>query len=1224
MFKNKGRFISVFVALFMVFSMFISSIPQTAFAATSKTFDFVEVTDFHGNLQASGKLSDGTAITQERGSVLAKQIKDIKAANPDTVVLSGGDMFQGTPLSNVLKGQPVINMMKSIGFDAMTLGNHEYDWGIDSIIDTNNATLKNSSIPVLAANVYDKTTGKPVNYTKPYVLLERDGVKIGIIGIVDNKEFPDIIMPAFIKDVDFKDPVPIVNDLAQQLRKNGAQIVVVLAHMGAITDKNTGATTGNLIDFAKQVKGVDAIFGGHTHTIVATKVNGIPVGVANNAGFGYIDLKITLNADGTVTTGDMKYNDDYNLYNTKTPVVDPDVQAIIDKAVNDAGPLFKQVIGTADIDLTRAQSAEPYGDSILGNWVSEVTKDAVKADIGFANNGGLRIDVPKGDITVGTMYTLMPFDNTIVTMSMTGAQIKTVLEQGVQDGGKGIQVAGLKFKYDPSKPSMQRVFDMKKSDGTPIDMNAKYLVATNNFMGAGGDGFKEFVDPDVQKTYIDTQKLVRDALIDAVKAQKNVTSKIDNRIAPATMPVSNGTTVTVLATSDLHGNLVPWDYSSAKSANQGLAKVATYVNQVRSQNPNVVLADNGDTIQGTPLSYYYDKIDTTTEYPMAKAMGAMKYDTWTLGNHEYNYGFDVLNRVIKNMQKENIHVLSANTYKDDGTNFVEPYYIKTITTPQGDVKVGILGLTTKTIPSWEDKAHYAGLNFNDLVEEANKWVPKVRAAGADIVVVAMHSGEESASDTIPENQVKAVATGVNGIDAIIAGHTHAVIQQDTYKNPAGQNVIVTEPGKWGQYVSQIDFNISKDSNGKWVIDNKTSKAVKMDDSIQADPTIMQLAESYQDATLKYVGTKIGVASGDFLGTDQLTKETALMDLINKVQKYYAKTDLSIAAPLSSSAQILKGDVTIQDMMRVYVYENYLYGIKMTGKQLKDWMEWSVRYYQQVKSPQDPITKDKTLNIPDYNLDQLYGASYTIDLTQPAGSRIKNLSVNGKPVKDSDVFTVAINNYRFNGGGGFMKAAGITNPEVVFDSAKVYGDDGQVRNLMIKYIQEKGTIDPTVDNYWTISKTSESGENPVPAPTPNPVPTPSTAPSNYGVVTASVLNVRSGAGTQYSVVGLLYAGKVVNLIGKVNDWYQIDYNGKTGYIYSKYVAATPNPSNVVVLKKVRVTAKSGLNVRVNNSTAARRIGAVPYGTELKVVGEYNGWYQVEYNNGYGYVYAGYTK
>lgn len=530
---RRSRITGIFVTALMIFSMFFTYIPQAVFAATPKTFDFVEVTDFHGYLQSDGKLSDGTAIKQQIGGVLAKQIKDIKAANPNTVILSGGDMFQGTPMSNVLKGQPVIDMMKNIDFDAMALGNHEYDWGIDSVIDTQNATLKNSTIPVLAANVYDKTTGKPVSYAKPYVIIERDGVKIGIIGIVDNKEFPDIIMPAYIQNIDFKDPVPVVNQLATDLRGQGAQIVIVLAHMGANQDKTTDAITGNLIDFAKQVKGVDAIFGGHTHTIITTKVNGIPVGVAGSYGNGFIDLKITLNADGTVTAGDMKYNNDIPLYQTANPVVDAEVQAIVDKANKDVGPIFNEVIGQAAIDLTRAQSAQPYGDSILGNWAAQVTKDAVGADFGFANNGGLRIDIPKGNITVGTIYQLMPFDNTIVTIKMTGAQIKTVLEQAVQDGGKGIQVAGLSFKYDPSMPSMQRVFVMKKSDGSPIDMNASYLVATNNFMGTGGDGFKGFTDPDVAKSYIDTYKLVRDAFIDAVKNQKTVTAKIDNRIAPA-------------------------------------------------------------------------------------------------------------------------------------------------------------------------------------------------------------------------------------------------------------------------------------------------------------------------------------------------------------------------------------------------------------------------------------------------------------------------------------------------------------------------------------------------------------------------------------------------------------------------------------------------------------------------------------------------------------------
>ena len=361
---------------------------------------------------------------------------------------------------------------------------------------------------------------------------------------------------------------------------------------------------------------------------------------------------------------------------------------------------------------------------------------------------------------------------------------------------------------------------------------------------------------------------------------------------------------------------------------------------------------------------------------------------------------------------------------------------------------------------------------------------------ADIVVATIHSGEESATDTIPENQIKSVAQNVNGIDAIIAGHAHSLFAQHNYKNPSGKNVVVTEPGKWAQNVSQIDIAVNADGT----IGTIASKTVPMDSTIAADQAILNLAQPYEDATLKYTQTILGQSTGEFTGANQTTKPTAIMDLINKVQMQGAGTQLSIAAPLSSSAYIPKGNVTIQDIMSVYVFENFLYGVKMTGAQLKAWMEWSVRYYKQVSNSSDAIVKDPVLNIPDYNLDQLYGATYNVDLTKPActvdstgkvisGDRIVNLKVNGKLVKDTDVFTVAINNYRFNGGGGFMKAAGLQNGDpsiVVFDSAKSLGDDGQVRNMMFKYIQDNKTISPIVADNWKLSTTAVTKEEQTPA------------------------------------------------------------------------------------------------------------------------------------------------
>ncbi|MBZ4662650.1 MAG: 5-nucleotidase/2,3-cyclic phosphodiesterase-like hydrolase [Caloramator sp.] len=480
-----------------------------------------------------------------------------------------------------------------------------------------------------------------------------------------------------------------------------------------------------------------------------------------------------------------------------------------------------------------------------------------------------------------------------------------------------------------------------------------------------------------------------------------------------------------------------------------------------------MLIDNGDTIQGTPLVYYYNMLDKTAEYPMMKVMGAMGYDAWVLGNHEYNYGLDTLNRVIKDAEKNNIEVLSANTYKN-GENFVKPYIIKSFNLDGKEVKVAVIGLTTKTIPSWESPQNYAGLEFRDLVEEAKKWVKEVKDKGADVVIVSAHSGEEKASDIIPENQIKAIAQNVSGIDAIVAGHAHSIISENIYKNPEGKDVIVTEPGKWAQYISQIDIYVNQD--GTYSV---SAKNVKMDSTIEEDIEIVNLIKPYQDKTMEYIKTVVGKATGEFTGLNQTIEPTAIMELINKVQMEAAGTQLSIAAPLSSKAYIPQGDVTIQDIMSVYVYENFLYGIKMTGKQLKDWLEWSARYYKQVQSPTDKIEKDPVLNIPDYNLDQLYGATYDIDLTQPAGNRIKNLRYKGKLIKDTDVFTVAINNYRYNGGGGFMAAAGISNTDssiVVYDSQKALGDDGQVRSLMIEYFKKYGTIANTVEKNWKLSTT----------------------------------------------------------------------------------------------------------------------------------------------------------
>ena len=289
----------------------------------------------------------------------------------------------------------------------------------------------------------------------------------------------------------------------------------------------------------------------------------------------------------------------------------------------------------------------------------------------------------------------------------------------------------------------------------------------------------------------------------------------------------------------------------------------------------------------------------------------------------------------------------------------------------------------------------------------------------------------------------------------------------TLKNPEGKIIPVLEPKKSAEFISRIDINL--DSNN--VVTGINTKNVEMNKTIVEDQNIVSIMKSYKDATLQYTGTQIGQATGAFSGKDQTMKATAIMELINKVQLQNANAQLSIAAPLSASANIPEGNITNKDIMGTYVFENYLYGVKMTGEQVKKWLEYSAKYYKQVSNETDSPEKDTKLNVPDYNLDQLYGASYDIDLTKPVGSRIVNLKYNGSLINNTDVFTVAINDYRYNGGGGFMKEIGLSNTDpsvVTYSSAKALGDDGQIRNLMISYIKDAKTISPVCSSNWKLS------------------------------------------------------------------------------------------------------------------------------------------------------------
>lgn len=535
---------------------------------------------------------------------------------------------------------------------------------------------------------------------------------------------------------------------------------------------------------------------------------------------------------------------------------------------------------------------------------------------------------------------------------------------------------------------------------------------------------------------------------------------------------------TVMGTTDLHGNAFNWDYFTDKEFDDkdhndvGLAKISTLVDQVRREKGrrNTLMIDAGDTIQGTQLSYYYAKVDPITAkhgpvHPMAQAMNAIGYDAAALGNHEFNYGIPVLRKFEEQCDFPLLgaNALDAKTLRPA----FAPYVIKKLRTPHGrDVKVAILGLTNPGIAIW-DKANVSGkMVFPGLEEQAAKYVPRLRSMGADVVIVSAHSGSSGTSsygDQIPyvENAAGLVAEQVPGIDAILVGHAHSEIPEYFVENKeTGKKVVLSEPLKWGQRLTLFDFDLVWEK-GRWVVE-KAGSQVLNSNTVAEDRKITRLLADEHKKVVAYVNQVIGTSASEMTTVEAAWKDEPIIDLINVIQaetvkaalaggEYAALPVLSQAACFSRTARIPAGDVTIKDAAGLYTFENTLEARLLTGAQVKDYLEFSARYYVQTAAgaPVDTAKLTNADNTPDYNYDAVSGVTYDIDIAKPNGSRIVNLSFGGKAIDPAAQFVLAVNNYRASGGGNFPHVAG---------AKQLWANSEEIRTTMIAWVQAKGSVD----------------------------------------------------------------------------------------------------------------------------------------------------------------------
>ncbi len=544
--------------------------------------------------------------------------------------------------------------------------------------------------------------------------------------------------------------------------------------------------------------------------------------------------------------------------------------------------------------------------------------------------------------------------------------------------------------------------------------------------------------------------------------------------------------IKLIETSDMHGSLFPYDFINDRPTKTSLAQIYSYVEQERAKDQEVVLLDNGDVLQGQPIVYYYNFEKTDSEHIVASVMNAMGYDAATVGNHDVEAGPDVY---IKVAMESNFPWLAANAVSEKtGKPFTQPYAVIN----RDGIKIVVFGMITPGVPNWLPKNLYEGVVFEDMVDTAKKWVPIIEAKEKpDVLVGLFHSGVDAeyggytADDPCNPNASLLVAQQVPGFDVIFTGHDH----KDTHlvvKNSEGEDVHVLGAMNAARSVATADITFTWDeASDSYVMADLTSETVMMD-SYPVSQEAMDTFGYAMEEVKEWVSRPIGEITETISTHDAMFGDSKFVDLIHRLQLELTGADISFAAPLSLSATIKKGPVYVRDMFNLYKYENLLYTMELTGAEIDAFLEYSYgNWFNQMKSIDDHIIKFKTDSDGNlifnerynsyetatryYNWDSAAGIRYVVDLRKPAGDRvtIKTTTKDGLKFDMNKTYTVAINSYRGNGGGGHLtKGVGLSKEEIA--ERTLTSTVADLRYYFIKGFEMLGTVTPEVDNNWFAS------------------------------------------------------------------------------------------------------------------------------------------------------------
>lgn len=527
--------------------------------------------------------------------------------------------------------------------------------------------------------------------------------------------------------------------------------------------------------------------------------------------------------------------------------------------------------------------------------------------------------------------------------------------------------------------------------------------------------------------------------------------------------------IKILGTSDIHGRVVPWNYGADVEDKSGsYAQIATYVKDVRKNNKNVVLVDVGDAIQDNQVDVFAKDKKYYKDHPIPKVLNEMKYDVFVLGNHEFNFGMKALDEILKDIKAKK---LTANFYYKKN----DKRYIDATTIIEKDgVKLGIIGLSTPMSAKFEeDTGNLKDMKFTSPTEEARTQVDKLKAKGVDAIIVIAHMGIDN-ENKIPDTGMRDVINAVDGIDVVIAGHMHKDVPSETIKN-----TLITEPHRYGTVVSEVDLTFDINDKKEVKLVKKESKTVPVK-ALEADKKIVEIYKPYHEKLRELNNVVIGQTANEMVPQETkhgvsaaFSKDTGLSSFINDVEQHYSGADVVTFSFDHQKARMDKGDIKKKDIIFNYRYAGGDVTVyELTGKQLKEYMEWSANYFDTIQPGDTEYRYNAERKKSKYvTYDIFGGVNYKIDLRNPKGSKIVDLTLaDGKPVTDDMKLKVGMNSYRFaqlNGKGGIWEGQKIP---VLWESKVAMGrEKGTIQNMMIDYITnvKKGKIDGQSHNRWEI-------------------------------------------------------------------------------------------------------------------------------------------------------------